>query len=178
MRNAIIVTALLALSAHAAHAQDVIITRDIEKLAGKAVNTVNVTLEGPMLRLASKFLSADDPEQRVVKDLISSLQGIYVRSYEFSGPSQYSQADVESLRAQLKVPTWSRVVGVRSTRDGEDVDVFLKMEKDRIAGLVVIATQALHLTVVNIVGSIDLERLASLGGQLGIPKLEIERKRD
>jgi hypothetical protein len=67
------------------------------------------------------------------------------------------------------------VVGVRSSRGGEDVDVFLKMEKDRIAGLVVIAAQATQLTFVNIVGPIDLEQLSSLGGQFGIPKLEVER---
>jgi Domain of unknown function (DUF4252) len=177
MRNAIVLTTLLALSANAAYAQDVIITKDIEKLAAKAVNTVNVTVDGNIIRLAGNFLSSSDPEQRIAKELISSLKGIYVRSYEFAGPGQYSEADVESLRGQLKEPTWSKVVGVRSTRGGEDVDVFIKIEKDRIGGLVVIAAQALQLTIVNIVGPIDLERLSSLGGKFGIPKLEVEKKK-
>ena len=177
MRNAIVLTALLVLSANTAHAQDINIPREIERLADKAVNTVNVTIEGALLRLAGTVLSSADPEQRVAKNLISSLKGIYVRSFEFAGPGQYSVADVESLRSQMKVPAWSRVAGVRNTRDGEDVDVFLKMEKDRITGVVVIAAQARQLTVVNIVGPIDLEQLASLGGQFGIPKIEVERPR-
>ena len=175
MRNVVVLTALLVLSAHAVHAQDVIIPRDIERLSAKAVNTVNVTLDGAILQLGGRFLSATDPEQKVVKSLISSLKGIYVRSFEFAGPGAYSEADVESLRSQLKMPLWTKVVGVRSGRGGEDVDVFLKMEKDKIAGLVVIAAQATQLTFVNIVGPIDLEQLASLGGQFGIPKLEVER---
>jgi hypothetical protein len=175
MRNVVALTALLVLSAHAVHAQDVVIPRDIENLSGKAVNTVNVTVDGALLRLAGNFLSSTDPEQRIVKSLIDSLKGIYVRSFQFAGPGEYSEADVESLRSQLKVPLWSRVVGVRSSRGGEDVDVFLKMEKDKIAGLVVIAAQATQLTFVNIVGPIDLEQLSSLGGQFGIPKLEVER---
>jgi hypothetical protein len=175
MRSVVVLTALLVLSAHAADAQDVVIPRDIERLSGKAVNTVNVTVDGTLLQLAAKFLSSSDPEQRIAKSLISGLKGIYVRSFEFAGPGEYSEADVESLRSQLKVPLWSRVVGVRSSRGGEDVDVFLRMEKDRIAGLVVIAAQATQLTFVNIVGPIDLEQLSSLGGQFGIPKLEVER---
>lgn len=177
MRNAVVLTALLVLSAGAAHAQDVIIPRDIERLAGKAVNTINVTVDGALLQLAGKFLSASDPEQRTVKELISGLKGIYVRSFEFAGAGQYSDADVEALRSQLKAPVWSRMVGVRSSKGGEDVDVFVKIEKDKIAGLVVIAAQATQLTVVNIVGPIDLDQLASLGGQFGIPKLEVERPR-
>ena len=174
MRNVVALTALLVVSAHAVHAQDVIIPRDIERLSGKAVNTVNVTLDGPLLQLGGRFLSSSDPEQKIVKSLISSLKGIYVRSFEFAGPGAYSEADVESLRSQLKMPLWTRAVGVRS-KGGEDVDVFLKMEKDKIAGLVVIAAQATQLTFVNIVGPIDLELLSSLGGQFGIPKLEVER---
>jgi hypothetical protein len=176
MRNVVVLTALLVVSAHAVQAQDVVIPRDIERLSAKAVNTVNVTLDGSLLQLGGRFLSASDPEQKIIKSLISSLKGIYVRSFEFAGPGQYSEADVESLRSQMKVPLWSKVVGVRS-RGGEDVDVFLKMEKDRIAGLVVIAAQATQLTFVNIVGPIDLEQLSSLGGQFGIPKLEVERPR-
>jgi hypothetical protein len=177
MRNVIVLAAFLVLSASAAQAQDIVIPRDIERLAAKAVNTVNVTVDGTLLQLASKFLSAGDPEQRIAKEFISGLKGIYVRSFEFSGAGQYSEADVEALRAQLKVPAWSRIVGVRSSRGGEDVEVFLKLDKDRIAGVVVIAAQALQLTIVNIVGPIDLDKLASLGGQFGIPKLEVDRIR-
>ena len=173
MRHMLCATALLVLAAHAVQAQDVTIPLNIERLSAKAVESVNVTVDGALLQLAAKFLSRSDPEQRAVKNLISNVKGVYVRSFEFAGPGQYSEADVDALRAQLKAPQWSRMVNVRSTRGGENVDVFFRMEKERIAGLVLIATQPHELTIVNIVGGIDLDQLASLGGYFGIPQVNV-----
>jgi hypothetical protein len=173
MRHMLCATALLVLAAHAVQAQDVTIPLNIERLSAKAVESVNVTVDGALLQLAAKFLSRSDPEQRAVKNLISNVKGVYVRSFEFAGPGQYSEADVDALRAQLKAPQWSRMVNVRSTRGGENVDVFFKMDKERIAGLVLIATQPHELTIVNIVGAIDLDQLASLGGYFGIPQVNV-----
>jgi hypothetical protein len=158
-------------------AQDITIPVNIERLASKAVDTVNVTVDGALLQLAGKFLSQDDPEQKAVKSLIGGLKGIYVRSFEFAKPGEYALADLDALRKQLTAPTWARMVNVHSTRGGENVDVFLKMDKEQIAGLVVIAGEATRLTVVNIVGAIDLDQLASLSGNFGIPKLKVEPKK-
>ena len=173
MRHMLCATALIVLAAHAVQAQDVTIPLNIERLSAKAVESVNVTVDGALLQLAAKFLSRSDPEQRAVKNLISNVKGVYVRSFEFAGPGQYSEADVDALRAQLKAPQWSRMVNVRSTRGGENVDVFFKMDKERIAGLVLIATEPHELTIVNIVGAIDLDQLASLGGYFGIPQVSV-----
>ena len=157
-------------------AQDVVVPQNIERLGQRAVNAVNVTVDGALLQLASKFLSANDPDQRIVKEVISGLKGVYVRSFEFASAGEFSDADVESLRATVKGPNWQRMVNVRSTRGGENVDVFFRIEKDKIAGLVVIAAQARQLTFVNIVGQIDIEQLAKLGGHMGIPKIDLEKK--
>jgi hypothetical protein len=170
-------TALIVLGAGTVQAQDITIPLNIEKLASKAVDTVNVTVDGALLQLAGKFLSQDDPEQKAVKGLIGSLKGIYVRSFEFAKPGEYAPADLDALRNQLKAPAWARMVDVRSTRGGENADVFLKMEKERIVGLVVIAGEPTRLTIVNIVGPIDLEQLAGLSGNFGIPKLKVEPKK-
>jgi len=54
----------------------------------------------------------------------------------------------------------------------EDVDVFVCVEEGgKTCGLAVIATQPREFTVVSIVGSIDIDRLAQLEGEFGIPKL-------
>jgi hypothetical protein len=177
MKSAAIVVALLLLPAATALAgrpQDVTIPPSIEKLSAQAVETVNVTVDGALLQLAAKFLSAADPEQKAVKDLIAKLKGIYVRSFQFASAGAYADSDVESLRSQLRAPAWSKMVTVRSKDDGDNVDVFFKMEQDQIAGLVVIAAQPKELTVVNIVGPIDLQQLSMLGGQFGIPKVDVD----
>jgi len=169
------VTMLGTSSAAAARSQDVTIPVNIEKLSAKALESVNVTVDGPLLKLASQFLSSSDPEQKQVKELIGGLKGVYVRSFEFAEAGEYSNNDVEAIRSQLKAPEWSKMVTVRSKGDG-DVDVFFKMDKGQIAGLVVIAAEAKELTIVNIVGSINLDQLSKLGGQFGIPKIDVDSK--
>ena len=64
MRN-IIMSILLAVPV-TVWAQSARINIDIpQSLAEKATETVEVTLDGPMLRLASKFLSADEEEKDI-----------------------------------------------------------------------------------------------------------------
>lgn len=169
VRNGVVLL-LLALPAFL-RAQDLQLPLDVEKLSAKAKETVEVKMDGPMLRWASKFLSAEDPDERKAAKLITNLKGVYVCSFEFENEGAYTSAEVEELRAQFRSPVWSRVVGVRSQRDGDNVDVFFKVEDEQMAGIVIIAAEAKELTVVNIVGPIDVDQLADLGGEFGIPKL-------
>src|SRR5437016_11002750 len=100
MRN-IIVYALLALPA-AAWAQSGRINLDIPpSLAAKATESVDVNLDGALLRLASKFLSEDDADERDTRELVRKLDGIYVRSYEFDVQNAYDPSVVARLRSQL-----------------------------------------------------------------------------
>ena len=162
---------LLALPS-ALRAQDLKLPPDVEKLSSKAKETVEVNMDGPMLRWASKFLSTEDPEEKKAAKLVENLKGIYVRSFEFTEDGQYSSSDVDSLRSQFKSPKWARVVGVRSEHDGENVDVFFHLENEKMAGIVVIAAEPKELTFVNIVGPLEIEQLSDLGGEFGIPKLK------
>ncbi len=165
---------LLSASAAAARGQDVKIPANVERLAAKAVETVNVTVDGVLLQLAGKFLSSTDPDQKQIKTLLGGLKGIYVRSFKFENEGEYSEADVESVRSQLRGQEWARIVNVTSKKGGDNVDVAYKMDKGKIAGLVVIAAEPKEFTIVNIVGPIDLAQLSSLGGQFGIPKVDLK----
>jgi hypothetical protein len=46
-----------------------------------------------------------------------------------------------------------------------------------VGGLAVLHTDDKELTVVNIVGPVDLDKLAKLEGQLGVPDLGIESQK-
>jgi hypothetical protein len=86
-------------------------------------------------------------------------------------------ADVDALRSQLQSPAWGRLVGVRS-KHGENVDVYFKDGGNgRLGGIVVIAAEPKELTIVNIIGTLDPEKLADLGGEFGIPRFERSRTR-
>jgi hypothetical protein len=143
---------------------------DFPGLEERAAEVVDVTLDAQMLRVAAKFLSARKADEREIREIVSRLDGIYVRSYSFDREGEYDRGIVERVRKQLG-SNWKKVVNVRS-RDRENVEVFFDTRGETIAGLVVIAAEPRELTVVNIVGPIDVERLTELGGQFGIPKLE------
>jgi len=153
-------------------AQEIKLPPDVEKLSAKAKETVEVNMDGPMLRWASKFLSSEDPDERKAAKLVANLKGIYVRSFEFDKDGAYSADEVEALRSQFRPPVWSRVVGVRSERDGDNVDIFFRLEDEHMTGIVIVAAEAKELTFVNIVGPIEVDQLADLGGEFGIPKLD------
>ena len=174
MKTAGLLIALL-LAAAAAPAQQV--KWNFDKLAARASDTVDVSLSGSLLQLAAKFLSDDDKDQAKVKKLVVGLKGIYVKCFEFKKEGEYTAADLESFRAPLHSPDWERVVGVHSSEDGENVEVYMKNEAKGIGGLAIIASEPKELTLVNIVGNIDLDSLSELGGSFHIPEVEMEKKK-
>lgn len=152
--------------------------RNLDKLAEKAAEVNDVTLDGALLQLASTVLQkSNDPDAAQVKDLIKDLKGIYVKNFEFDEPGQYSQADVQAIRAQLTGPGWQRVVESRSKRDREHDEIYLLKEGNNITGVTILVAEAKELTVVNIVGKIDFEKLGELGGHFGIPDEISDRPR-
>src|SRR5271154_3957181 len=86
----------------------------LDKLAARASETVKVTLDGSLLRLASRFLSSSDPDQAQVKELVKGLKGIYVRSYQFSSAGQYQDSALDAIRNQLQDSSWKPIVEVHS----------------------------------------------------------------
>jgi hypothetical protein len=57
------------------------------------------------------------------------------------------------------------------------LEVYLLFNADKVGGLAVLHTDDKQLTVVNIVGPVDLDKLAKLEGQLGVPELGIEQQK-
>lgn len=161
-----------------APAQDIKMPPSIEKLAAVADKHSEVTLDSNMLQFAGKFLSDKDADQSKAKRIVAGLKGITVRSYEFSGPGQYSMADLDPLREELKAPGWSHVVSASTKRGGESSDVYFKAsEGSQIGGIVVICAEPRELSIVSLTGAISVDDLSSLGGQFGIPKVDVPAPR-
>ena len=139
----------------------------LSRLAGLASNVVDVTVDPAMLKLAAGFISSDKEKDSAIKGLLAGLKGVYVKSFEFDREGVYTEADVNAVREQLKAP-WTRMVNVRSKV--ESVEVYIYREAEKSGGVAVVVVEPRELTVVNIVGQIDLSQLGALGGQLGIPE--------
>lgn len=159
-------------------AQDIKMPPGLDRLAAKASDVVDVTLDGALLQLAGRFLSDKDPDEANVKRLVGGLKGVYVKSFEFDERDQYKESDIEEFRSQLRPPAWARIVGTRSKKNGDNSEIYLKTEGGQISGLAVIVTEPKELTIVNIVGSIRPEDIRDLGGHLGIPKIDMGDTKD
>jgi Domain of unknown function (DUF4252) len=146
----------------------------LDALAAKAAETVEVELDEKMLRMAAKFLKSENPDEAKVKELVAKLKGVYVRVFEFEKPGEYSTQDLDPLRAQLQGSGWTKIVGVKSKREGENVDIHIKYQGETVSGLAILAAEPTELAVINIIGPIDLEKLSELEGQFGIPKLDLK----
>jgi hypothetical protein len=170
-----VLASVLAPPAWAADAR--LVLPDFTGLEGKASETVTITLDAAMLGLAARFLSSDEPDDAAVKELVKGLTGIYVKSFEFDSDFVYPKSDVDKVRKQLSSPGWQRLVEVRSRKSNSDVDVYVSTDRDKVNGLAIIASEPRELTIVNIVGSVDLQKLHQLEGRFGVPKLQLEAEK-
>ena len=172
MRIAVVLTALVPA---AALAQKISLDVDTKDLAAKAVETVEVTLDGPILKAAARFLAADPDGDRIV-NVVRRLGGIYVRSYTFAKEGEYDRALIQQFRSKIG-PSWQKIVNVQSL-DSENVEIYTQLDGEVIAGMVIVAAEPKELTFINIVGPMDLADLASLEGQLGIPKMSAKTSKE
>lgn len=168
------VALLLLFAAPAANAQDPRLqTSNLDYLTAKASQTVDINIDERLLQTTAKFFSSKDPDDKEIKELISGLKGIYVRVFEFERENEYASADVESIRSQLRGTAWSKILNINSKKDGS-VEVYVMTVNDQVTGLAVLATDPKELTVVNIIGPVDLSKLSRLEGQFGVPEFDIE----
>jgi len=146
---------------------------NLSRLSAQATDVTDISLDPSLLQLAGNFLSAKDEQTAAVKQLITGLNGVYVKSFEFDRDGAYSTADVETIRKQL-TGRWTRLVFTESKKSQELVEIYSWRDGDRSGGLAILVAEPRELTVVNIVGTIDLAKLAVLQGQFGIPNLSLK----
>ncbi len=170
--------ALAILSAGSAWAQDALpAPSPIEKkLAERAAHVTEVTLDKAMLGFAAKFMDnkGGDKEEKAAAEMIQNLKGVYVREYEFDKEDEYSAVELEGLRAYIQGTEWSPMVHERSRGKKEGTDVYVKLINGQLQGLFVLDAEPKQLSLVLILGPLDMEKIGKLGGNFGIPKSAIK----
>lgn len=150
-----------------------------ESLAQRANELIDVNLNENLLRIIPKkiIVTSDSGEKTDVGSIVAGLKGVYVRSYSFKNEGEYTAANLTSVRTQLRAPGWERLVNIVKKKSGDDdnvqVEVYMMTSTDSIGGVAILALEPKRLTLVNIVGNIDLEKLSRIEGQFGIPELGI-----
>jgi hypothetical protein len=133
-----------------------------DELQHKAIDSVNITIDSTLLGLAGHFMDDSDPNSAELKKTLAGLKSVQVRSFRFDSDFAYSKSDIDSVRAQLAGPGWSRLVQVRDHNKNEAVDVYLALDQHIIKGVAIITSDPRKFTIVNVVGTVDTSQIAQL----------------
>jgi hypothetical protein len=137
----------------------------LDKLSDKAHHFTDVTLDGSLLQFAVNLIqkiNAEDKDVAQLQNIIKNLKGIYIKSLEFDEASQYSKADIDAIRSQLTSSRWTKIVQSVDRRNREYDEIYLLKNGDRVSGVVILVAEAKELTVVNLVGDVPVDKIASL----------------
>jgi hypothetical protein len=127
--------------------------------------SLEINLQGAMLGMISAFLGEDDPE---LSALVSGLRGLRVRGAELSAERfEAVRRGVGEAAAWLDGNGWQPIVRVRE--DGEEVYIYMKGVGDAMDGLTVLALESGEVTIVNLIGAIDMAKLSVLVEGFGLP---------
>jgi hypothetical protein len=151
----------------------------VEKdLAARATNVTEVTLGKNMLAFAAKFMNNGDKDDASTRQLIQGLDGIYVREYEFDKAGEYSPDEVAKLRSYFETGEWSPIVHERESKSGETTDVLMKTVNGESRGMFILSAEPKELTIVLILGPINMDQLGELKGLSGLGALGTVTKGD
>ncbi len=144
-----------------------------KELAAKAIDVTEVTLGKNMLDFASKFMKDKDDEQ--ARKLIQGLKGIYVREYTFEKEGEYSMDQIKQLRTYFGTSEWSPIVHEIEHHKGgavETTDVLMKTVNGETQGMFILSAEPKELSIVLILGPINMEDLGELHGIGGLHVLK------
>ncbi len=137
-----------------------------ERFEQGAKEVTEVNLDQSMLAMAARFVGNDDAE---AKRLMSKMDFVYVRSYEYAKAGGYRMEDVAQFRGRLDESRWSHVVKNRSAT--ESTDVWMRTDNEgQFSELMVIAAEPTELTFVHLKGRLTVEELTKAGASYGVPQ--------
>lgn len=119
--------------------------------------TVEIAVGKSLLGLVSAFTASEDPE---IANLFSRLDGVRVRVFETEQLAEGALDFVKDVSAELSGAGWESVVTVNSA--DEQVRIFMKMNKDVVEGITVMAVEPHEAAFINVIGLLDPEELAKV----------------
>jgi Domain of unknown function (DUF4252) len=170
----LIAASALTLSAFAQQPSPLPMPPQLEKdLAARASDVTEVTLNKSMLVFAAKFMHGKDDDDANVRQLIEGLDGIYVREYEFDKEGAYEPDQLEQVRKAFVTPEWTPIIHERErhSNGNETTDILMKVVNGENKGMFILNAEPRELSIVLILGPINVEDLGRLHGIAGLSGL-------
>jgi len=140
----------------------------LKGLEAKAKESTTINLGPEQIKLMMGFSGEGSKE---LQGLGKNIERVQVTTLEFDKEGMYNVADMDNLRAKLKTPEYVPFISVKE-RNGFTEIVMRKGPKG-MNGFVILSAEPRELTIVNIVGQLDLASLGSLTGKFGIPNIHM-----
>lgn len=141
-------------------------------LEDKADEVVKVNLWGRPLEHAKKVLGLRKNVTDSVRGFMSGLTAVYRRTYRFRGKDA-SKDDVEPVHRQLAEGGWVPLIETEDRQKPESLSVYSYSSDDEVTGMTVVSRGPDEITVVKIMGPMDLEALSAIGSGLGMPVMNL-----
>lgn len=141
-------------------------------LEEKADEVVKVNLWGRSLDQAKRLLGLRKNVTASVRGFLGGLKGVYRRTYRFRG-SPASEDDVRPVHESLSDNGWVPMIETADRKGPESLSVYSYYEDEELAGMTVVSSDPREVTVVKILGPVDLEALSQIGRGLGIPLMNV-----
>lgn len=147
---------------------------DTEELKSQADEVVEVNLDGKALEQGSKLLAVRSGISDSFKSLLGGIKGIYRLTYRFTLGNPYEEDAIKDLHRQMTDGGWAPMIDVQNRKESTGLTIYsYTSEDDSPNGITVISNDPSEITVLNLVGDVDLEALAAVGETLGMPVMSI-----
>jgi hypothetical protein len=137
---------------------------------------VEINITGPLLKFAAVCASKEEP---AAAEVLRGLKHVRVNVVGLDDSNRTATTErVAAIRRDLTAQGWSQIVTVRGKKS-EDVVIFAKIRADEVMeGLVITVIEGTKQAVlVNIVGEIKPDQIATLAEHLKIDGLNLAAKR-
>jgi hypothetical protein len=129
---------------------------ELDSIYGEA--RVNISIGGALLIFVARMMEEDDPE---TAELFNKLKGVRVSVYSTEELGADAALDqVNRVKSTLQSSSWQPIVQVND--DGEQVQIFMKMDGDKMNGLTLMAVDDEEAVFINVIGQLDPHELSQV----------------
>ena len=135
---------------------------DKESIVGDMDATVEINLSTPLLKFLAGAASVADEE---ISESLHLIDHVRIQVYELdSANAEGVQSNIRRLLERLEKDEWSRIVHVEE--ELQIVNIYTRLDGDKMVGLALIVASESELVFINIVGEIEPARMGSLIGMV------------
>lgn len=135
---------------------------DTDAILGDLDAEVEISLSTPMLRFIAGVTNVADANLGAT---LSALDHVRIKVFSLeSAKPQKGHPDISDLIKWLEKNGWDRIVHVKE--DTEAVNIYIRLNEDKIAGLALVVGDSREFVFINIVGNMDPAQMGSLIGRL------------